>query len=68
MRHLGIFSSNESFDDVKTEDLGFLLVEFYIGQLLQEVWVGTAPVSCAVCIAAVSDSLPPLPCNVVATR
>jgi hypothetical protein len=29
----GIFSSNETVDDIKTEDLQFLLVEFYIAQL-----------------------------------
>lgn len=36
VHQLGIFSENEEFDEIKTEDLKYLLVAFYQAEILQK--------------------------------
>jgi immunoglobulin-binding protein 1 len=37
IQKLSIFSNNEEFDDIKTEDLKFLLTQYYLGKIILQV-------------------------------
>ena len=47
VRQLALFSDNESVDDATTEDLKYLLVDFYIGKLLLKVVPSAASAAAA---------------------